>query len=257
MELEAELERKKIIGSIKTVLEMVPKTELRSVTRMIDEGMEVTASNVGKYTGLSGNALDSVVFLFDSAKTKKDAIILALNAAIEMDEYVRKDIEMIDMSWTGPIQFSVAGRSNASIMEEIITNATNTITIVGYSLTDEAGRIIRLLEAAMRNGVCITFVIHTDDKSCNVETLKKNWRYHKRPKIYTRRPSEADVYFKIHAKMLVSDSKDMLVTSANLTWHGMSNNFEIGLRVRGKTAEKGHALISDLIMSGYLKEVQW
>lgn len=250
-------ERKQILGNVKTVLEVIPKTGLKSLQEMLEQEFDITASNLKKHVGLSGEALDSVLFLFENQKIPRDVTTLALNIAIESVEHARKGFETIDMSWTGPIQFSVEGRSNISIVEEMITSANDTITIVGYSLTDEAKKIINLLEEVMKNNVEVIFVIHSDDKSNNIDTLKKIWKFYKRPKIYTREASETDVYFKIHAKMLVVDSKDILITSANLTWHGMSNNFELGLRVRGKTAEKGETLISDLIKRKYLKEVQW
>ena len=250
-------ERKRILGNVRTVLEVIPKTSINSLQQMLDGGIDITASNVKKFTGLSGEALDSIIFLFDNKNVPRDVLALALNVALESEEHARKGIETIDMSWTGPIQFSVEGRSNISVVEEMIRNANDTITIVGYSLTKDAKKIIALLEDAIKDNVEILFVIHSDDKSDNIETLKKIWKHYKRPKIYTREPAETDVYFKIHAKMLVVDSRDILVTSANLTWHGMSNNFELGLRVRGKTAEKGQTLITELIRRKYLKEVIW
>ena len=56
--------------------------------------------------------------------------------------------------------------------------------------------------------------------------------------------------------MLVVDRSDLLVTSANLTWHGMTNNFEIGLRVRGNAARKAEDLIRNLIDRNYLETVK-
>ena len=250
-------ERKRILGNVRAVLDVVPKPGLFSLRQMLDDEIKVTASNVKKFTDISGEALDSILFLFDGGKIPTDVVALALNAALDSEERARKGIETIDMSWTGPIQFSVEGRSNVSVVEEMIRNAKDTVTVVGYSITGDAKKIINLLEDAVKDNVKVTFVVHSDGKSGNIDTLKKTWKFYKRPKIYTREPAATDVYFKIHAKMLVVDSRDILVTSANLTWHGMSNNFELGLRVRGKTAKKGQTLISELIRRKYLREAAW
>lgn len=41
---------------------------------------------------------------------------------------------------------------------------------------------------------------------------------------------------KLHAKVIVADGRDALVTSANLTYHGYEANIEIGVRVSGEPA---------------------
>jgi phosphatidylserine/phosphatidylglycerophosphate/cardiolipin synthase-like enzyme len=42
---------------------------------------------------------------------------------------------------------------------------------------------------------------------------------------------------KMHAKVLVADARDALVTSANLTYHGFVGNVEMGVRIIGKPAK--------------------
>ncbi len=139
----------------------------------------------------------------------------------------------------------------------MIKNAKKSVKIVGYSITEEAKNIIRLLEDVMNRNVDVTMVIHSDNENKNLHTLKNLWTGKLKPAVYTRLPKTGDVYFKIHAKMIVVDSSDLLVTSANLTWHGMTNNLEVGLRVRGVTANKADHLVEDLIKSKYLEEVVW
>lgn len=250
-------ERRDFIGNVKTALEVIPAAQLQMLKKMIESGVELNPTNIRKSIGMSSQCLEGIFLLIGNKKIPRDVIALVLEAAIESLQMGRKASEQIDLSWTGPAQFSVEGRSNISIVDEMLQTAKDTITVVGYSLTDDARRIVHLIEEAMKNNVEVIFVIHHDEKSDNISVLKKIWKYYKRPKIYTREPESKDIYFKIHAKMVVVDSLDMLVTSANLTWHGMSNNFEMGLRVRGKTAEKGQRLITDLIESKYLKEVPW
>ena len=43
-------------------------------------------------------------------------------------------------------------------------------------------------------------------------------------------------YLKLHAKVIVADHRDALVTSANLTMYAMDLNMEMGVRVLGAPA---------------------
>ena len=250
-------ERKMIVGNILTALEIIPEARFGGLGNALDSMDNIDASSLRKTTGLSGEGLDCMLFLFDNQKVPRDVLTLALDSAIAASLQSRKNIEAVDLSWTGPVQFSVEGRSNVSVIEEMINRATRRITVVGYSITGEARNIVRLLIEAMRRNVDVMFVIHSDEESENIKMIKGLWGFHKKPKIFTRRPGDKDAYFKIHAKMVVVDSTDMLVTSANLTWHGMSNNFEVGLRVRGKTAESGQNLIDELVRQKYLRREPW
>ena len=55
--------------------------------------------------------------------------------------------------------------------------------------------------------------------------------------------------------MIIVDRRDLLVTSANLTGHGMSGNLELGARLIGRPAEQAHDHVLDLITDGtFLKE---
>jgi hypothetical protein len=56
------------------------------------------------------------------------------------------------------------------------------------------------------------------------------------------------------AKALVVDRLEALVTSANLTLHGLQANLELGLRVRGPQAQAIALRFDHLIASGVLHE---
>jgi phosphatidylserine/phosphatidylglycerophosphate/cardiolipin synthase-like enzyme len=240
-----------------SVLDLMPEPSIVSLTKLLEEDPNPTHLRIKNATGLSEEKLDSALILLSDNRISSDAKIIVLKTALAIRGAARKENETVDFSWTGPVQFSVEGISTVSIIKEMLKSATKTITIVGYSITEEAKEIADLLIESIKNNVKITIVIHSDNESKNLEILKKIWTHAKRPKVYTRIPGTDDVYFKIHAKIIVIDSTELFVTSANLTWHGMSNNFEMGLRVRGKTAAKAEKLISELIESKYLQEAKW
>jgi phosphatidylserine/phosphatidylglycerophosphate/cardiolipin synthase-like enzyme len=56
------------------------------------------------------------------------------------------------------------------------------------------------------------------------------------PKILTWRLPPGDQHLKLHAKVLVADRRDALVTSANLTSYAMDRNMEMGVRIVGHLA---------------------
>ena len=58
----------------------------------------------------------------------------------------------------------------------------------------------------------------------------------------------------MHAKVLVRGAGvEVLVTSANLTYHGLSENIELGLRVRGPQAAAIAQRFDHLIAEDVLK----
>jgi len=54
---------------------------------------------------------------------------------------------------------------------------------------------------------------------------------------------------KLHAKVIVADARDALVTSANLTYHGYEANIELGVRISGDPARLVDAHFRELIRS--------
>ena len=55
---------------------------------------------------------------------------------------------------------------------------------------------------------------------------------------------------KMHAKVLVADTRDALVTSANLTYHGFVGNVEMGVRIIGKPAKTVADVFERLLVEG-------
>ena len=67
-----------------------------------------------------------------------------------------------------------------------------------------------------------------------------------------------DKLAKLHAKAVVVDRRDLLVTSANLTGHGVSGNLELGARLSGRPARQAHDHVIGLIADGtFSREQLW
>jgi len=76
------------------------------------------------------------------------------------------------------------------------------------------------------------------------------------PRIFhDRERADAAPYAKMHAKCLLVDGRDLLVTSANFTFHGLHGNIEIGVRLGGAPTGEARKVFSHLVESGVLQEI--
>jgi len=246
--------RNEIISDLIMVLEHVPEDKLHALETAISKNEKISVLNLRKITGLSGQQLDMLTMLVQDVGDK-NSLLSSIQTGIAIWHYLNKDKETIDLTYTGPAQFSVVGRSTESVIEEMVENAKKRITIIGYRITENAREVIESLSKCIERGISITLVIDSDKENTNRDVLDNIWKGLKRPTVYTRIPQKKDVYFKIHAKMIIVDSCDLLVTSANLTWHGMTNNLEMGVRIRGPAARQAEKLVQELITSGYLRKM--
>ena len=118
--------------------------------------------------------------------------------------------------------------------------------MVGYWIAardDGEGIIEELIAAlaeAVARGVTMTVIIDERvraDGRDNRGILVSAWPVGLAlPKILTWRLPVGDQHLKLHAKVLVSDRRDALVTSANLTFYAMDRNMEMGVRIVGGPA---------------------
>ena len=61
----------------------------------------------------------------------------------------------------------------------------------------------------------------------------------------------------MHAKCLLVDGTDLLITSANFTFHGLHGNIEIGARLSGSPALEARKIFSHLVDNGIVEEVKF
>ena len=59
----------------------------------------------------------------------------------------------------------------------------------------------------------------------------------------------------LHAKAIIVDGYTLLTTSANLSYHGLTGNIELGLLVEGSVAQEATTLLRALIEKGICVKV--
>jgi len=58
----------------------------------------------------------------------------------------------------------------------------------------------------------------------------------------------------LHAKIVISDGEKGYMGSANLSWSGLDENFELGLSLSGSQASAIDALVASLEAQGFLED---
>lgn len=159
-----------------------------------------------------------------------------------------------ELVWTGDIATGSTVRSTLPVVMEMLRWARRSVLVMTYALWVSAGesaRVIARLADLSNAGISVTFVLDEHYQGGrNIRELRARWpQGHRLPNLYTWADRD-DASAKLHAKVLVVDQNDLLITSANLTRHGLRGNLEFGVRVRGRTAQEAYRHITTLIRSG-------
>jgi phosphatidylserine/phosphatidylglycerophosphate/cardiolipin synthase-like enzyme len=174
------------------------------------------------------------------------ALAAVLRSSALAGKQVREGTPSTQVVWTGP---SVEGsflRATREVVRELLRGAQHELLVVGYWIAardDGEGIIEEVIESladAVRRKVAVTVVLderERHDGRDNHQILADVWPPGVAlPRILTWRLPPNDRHLKLHAKLLVADNRDALVTSANLTSYAMDRNMEMGVRVIGAPA---------------------
>ena len=153
-----------------------------------------------------------------------------------------------EVVWTGPKVEGSHLRATRQVVQDIIQGARTNLLVVGYWIAgrgDNEGIINDVVDQiadAVRRGAAVTMVLDQGEKPYgknNREILLDLWPDEiAPPTMLTWEIPEAEKHLKLHAKVLVADRHDALVTSANLTMYAMDRNMEMGVRVTGNAGER-------------------
>jgi phosphatidylserine/phosphatidylglycerophosphate/cardiolipin synthase-like enzyme len=189
------------------------------------------------------------------------AIAHVLRTADALRRIERLDRPEIEIAWTGPNAEGPLVRPTRLVLEEMLRGVREAgeILLVGYSFTAPQGSamegVVDLLEEAAGKRVRIALVLNRDEAGANLSNVQAGWDVLvKKPKVMTWDPPADHPYTKLHAKVLIVDRVEMLVGSANFTFHGLESNLELGLRVRGPQAGAVAERFDHLMSSGVIRE---
>jgi cardiolipin synthase A/B len=195
------------------------------------------------------------------SEVSADAVALALRSAVGLRDQERLRRPEIEIVWTGPEADGPLVRPTSVVVPEMLeaVHDAGEILLVGYSLSAAADEplasVVGLLCAASRRGARVTIALHRDEEGKNRDHLLSAWDPRAlKPRLLTWDPPPEFPYTKLHAKVLVVDRLEALITSANMTLHGLQANLELGLRIRGPQAREIATRFDHLMSTGVLRE---
>ena len=154
-----------------------------------------------------------------------------------MKMYSSKKIEHAELVLTAPDSFRVKALRTKDTMRNMIENTKKSLTITGYSISDYFAEMLDVIIKKSQQGVYVR--IYVNDIEKQKEALDRLMSYRSRfLQIYEYQKQEDDKMAALHAKLIVSDVKKSLVSSANLSYHGMQGNIEMGFLIESHDKAK-------------------
>lgn len=237
-----------------TVARSLNETRFQQLLTMLDGGnLSLTAGVLHLQRVLHFPAAESrtVISLFRRwQEWGKDiqTLITTLQAIRATCTAMQDEVPSVCLVWTGPVSLPGATRTTGSVLIELIDHAQQEIVIVGYALAETARDIFKHLADAQQRGVQIVMIIDRMEEEKPLRVLRTCWpRNQDWPILYTRQASISDSKSALHAKAVIVDGHSLLATSANLSYHGLAGNIELGVLVEGRIAQEAVTLLKLLI----------
>lgn len=257
------------------VLSSEPPERLRELAGLLREGqirLDSKRARIERSLRGSQESLGRIAALlaeWDGEDERWSAVVLADVLAAAAENAVKgKSDQDAELVWTGPDVGHPTARRTQPVLNELLEWASRKVTIVGYSLflggVLTADLMERLGELSTR-GVTIEFIVDRrysgwsgeGGEGHSVREIKKHWPKGRRlPRVYSWASEDGDSA-KLHAKVVIVDGRDLLVTSANLTGAGLADNLELGVRLRGPVAADCADHFEGLVRSGFFVLETW
>lgn len=147
-----------------------------------------------------------------------------------MQLFSSKKTERADLVLTAPDSFRVKALRTKETLQKLIEGTEKSLTITGYSISDYFADMLDVIIRKSQQGVYVR--LYVNDMEKQKSALDRLMAYKSRfLQVYEYQKQEDDKMAALHAKLLVSDAKKLIVSSANLSYHGMQGNVEMGFLI--------------------------
>ncbi len=144
--------------------------------------------------------------------------------------YFRNTGDKCELVITAPSSFRLRAKRTEDVVGQLIMQACRSITITGYSISDYFDGMLDSMIQKSTTGVYVNLYINDVEK--HEEQLQRVKSYRGQYlRLYEYNKAESDRMAALHAKMIVVDGASSLVSSANLSYHGMQGNIEMGILI--------------------------
>ena len=169
--------------------------------------------------------------------------------------YSGKEAEKAELAITAPISFKLKARKINEVITNMIQDSQKSITLTGYSVSDYFSEMIDLIISKSQQGIYVRLYLNEYEKhKTNLKRLMDLRTKHLRVFDYQKQDDEMAA---LHAKTIVVDEKELLVSSANLSYHGMQGNVEMGIRlVSEDKAKQVESLLKEMVGMKVFKELR-
>lgn len=155
----------------------------------------------------------------------------AIAVALESVQSARRmaDVPVVEVVVTGPDSPAAPVRLTSEVVRQLIDKATRRVTLVSYAAY-QMPSVITALDAAVARGVAVSLILESAEKlegGGGAHAYARFRTYHW--PVDRRDPPDA----KLHAKVVIIDGRDVLLTSANMTNAAYDKNIELGVLCRG------------------------
>lgn len=161
--------------------------------------------------------------------------------------------DSVELIATVPMSFNTKVKRINNVVIDLIDSAEKSIIITGYSVSNFVDELIDKIIAKSEKGILVKVYLNDLQKQ---HYINKLIRYKSRfLKIYNY-SNDVDEMAALHAKIVSVDGCKTAVSSANLSYHGLSENIELGCLIHSeKFAKELSELFKTLLFSRVILEV--
>lgn len=187
---------------------------------IIDEFNAIGRGDFDKSSFPKSTALISQTF---SGKLN-DAEIFSI-VELVLKSYLENRKEKIELIATAPPSFLLKTKRINNAVNEIVENAKKSLLITGYSISEFVEDIIDTIIEKSQRGLFVKIFINDLSKQKSIDKLL---RYQGKFLQLYNYANNDDKMAALHAKIILADGERAIISSANLSYHGMSGNIEMG-----------------------------
>lgn len=164
-----------------------------------------------------------------------------------MQLHSTKKTEYADLVLTVPDSFRVKALRTKDVLRKLIEDTAKSLTITGYSISDYFSDMLDVVIRKSQQGIYVRLYVNDIEKQKDV--LNRIMAYRSRfLQVFEYQKQDGDRMAALHAKLIVADTKKSLVSSANLSYHGMQGNVEMGFLIESTDkAKQIEAVMKEMI----------
>jgi phosphatidylserine/phosphatidylglycerophosphate/cardiolipin synthase-like enzyme len=156
---------------------------------------------------------------------------------IACDMYSYKKDEKSELILTAPNSFKLKVKKTRTAINELITSAQKSIILTGYSISDYFTEMLDVILDKSKKGIYVSLYINDVEKH-KIQLDKLLLYAGKYIKIYNYNKNNDDKMAALHAKLIIVDNYKSFISSANLSYHGMEGNIEMGILLESEKKAK-------------------